>query len=105
MKYLNPILRDQAEKSLESAGLTIRGESNTANDFKQTNVDNEETRGFLHGRMSPTYTIAGVQELYQQLLLTKVYNYNRKPESQVTDEKCRLLRGFPGECAAHSIWL
>ena len=34
-------------------------------------------------------TIAGVQELYQQLLPTKVY-YNRKTKSQVTDEKCRL---------------
>ena len=36
----------------------------------------------------PTHTIAGVQELYQQLLPTKVY-YNRKTKSQVTDEKCR----------------
>ena len=38
---------------------------------------------------APTHTIAGVQELYQQLLLTKVY-YNRKTKSQVTEEKCRL---------------
>ena len=38
---------------------------------------------------APTHTIAGVQELYQQLLSTKVY-YNRKTKSQVTDEKCRL---------------
>ena len=30
-------------------------------------------------------TIAGVQELYQQLLPTKVY-YNRKTKSQVTEE-------------------
>ena len=37
----------------------------------------------------PTHTIAEVQELYQQLLPTKVY-YNRKTKSQVTDEKCRL---------------
>ena len=34
-------------------------------------------------------TIAGVQELYQELLPTKVY-YNRKTKSQVTEEKCRL---------------
>ena len=38
---------------------------------------------------APTHTIAGVQELYQQLLPTKVY-YNRKTKSPVTDEKCRL---------------
>ena len=36
-----------------------------------------------------THTIAIVQEVYQQLLPTKVY-YNRKTKSQVTDEKCRL---------------
>ena len=36
---------------------------------------------------APTHTIAGVQELYQQMLLTKVY-YNRKTKSQVTDKKC-----------------
>ena len=38
---------------------------------------------------APTYTITGVQELYQQLLPSKVY-YNRKTRSQVADEKCRL---------------
>ena len=38
---------------------------------------------------APTHTIAGVQELYQQLLPTKVY-YKRKTKSQVADEKCRL---------------
>ena len=38
---------------------------------------------------APTHTIAGVQELYQQLLPTKV-SYNRKTKSQVTDEKFRL---------------
>ena len=39
-------LRDQAariEKSLGSAGSTIREESNTANDLLQPNVDNQET--------------------------------------------------------------
>ena len=35
------------------------------------------------------HTIAEVQELYQQLLPTKVY-YNRKTKSPVTEEKCRL---------------
>ena len=33
--------------------------------------------------------IAGVQELYQQLLPTKVY-YNWKTKSEVSEEKCRL---------------
>ena len=38
---------------------------------------------------APTHTIVGLQELYQQLLPTKVY-HNRKTRSQVTDESCRL---------------
>jgi len=38
---------------------------------------------------APTHTIAGIQELYQQLLPTRIY-YHRKTKSQVTDESCRL---------------
>ncbi|CAH3014273.1 unnamed protein product [Porites evermanni] len=38
--------------------------------------------------------MAGVQELYQQLLPTKVY-YNGKTKSQVTDEKRRLYAEIP----------
>ena len=48
-----------------------------------------EKRWLSLWKNAPTHTIAGVQELYQQLLPTKVY-YNRKTKSQVTDKKCRL---------------
>ena len=51
--------------------------------------DDEEVKLNSLWKNAPTHTIAGVQELYQQLLPTKVY-YNRKTKSQVTDEKCRL---------------
>ena len=51
--------------------------------------DDEEVKLNSLWKNAPTHTIAGVQELYQQLLPTKVY-YNRKRKSQVTDEKCRL---------------
>ena len=44
---------------------------------------------FMEEYNAPVYTIAEVQELYQQLLPTKVY-YNRKTKSKVTDEKCHL---------------
>ena len=44
---------------------------------------------FMEEYNAPVHTIAGVQELYQQLLPTKVY-HNRKTKSKVTDEKCRL---------------
>ena len=43
---------------------------------------------FALWKNAPMHTIAGVQELYHQLLPTKVY-YNRETKSQVTDEKCR----------------
>ena len=51
--------------------------------------DDEEVKLNSLWKNAPTHTIAGVPELYQQLLPTKVY-YNRKTKSQVTDEKCRL---------------
>ena len=51
--------------------------------------DDEEVKLKSLWKNAPTHTIAGVQELFQQLLPTKVY-YNQKTKSQVTDEKCRL---------------
>ena len=45
--------------------------------------DDEEVKLNSLWKNAPTHTIAGVQELYQQLLPTKVY-YNRKAKSQVT---------------------
>ena len=51
--------------------------------------DDEEVKLNSLWKNAPTHTIAGVQELYQQLLPAKVY-YNRKTKSQITDEKCRL---------------
>ena len=52
-------LRDQAariEKSLGSAGATIREESNTANDLLQPNVDNQETKIWNRIIMNSTMT-------------------------------------------------
>ena len=51
--------------------------------------DDEEVKLNSLWKNAPTHTIAGVQELYQELLPAKVY-YNRKTKSQITDEKCRL---------------
>lgn len=51
----------------------------------------------------PTHTIAGVQELYQQLLPTRVY-YGRKMRSQVTEENSPMGK-VPGEHIPHPSWL
>ena len=60
------------------------------NRWDDEKVKLEECFAWLSSRKNaPTHTIAGVQELYQQLLPNRVY-YNRKTKSQVTGEKCRL---------------
>ena len=60
------------------------------NRWDDDNVQLEQCFAWLSSwKNAPTHSIAGVQELYQQLLPTKGY-YNRKTKSQVTDEKCRL---------------
>ena len=70
------------------------------NRWDDEKVKPEECFEWLSSRKNaPTHTIVGVQELYQQLLPTKVY-YNRKTKSQVTDEKCRLC-GYSLENVKH----
>ena len=60
------------------------------NRWDEEKVKMEEFFAWLSSwKNAPTHTIAYVQELYQQLLPTKVC-YNRKTKSQVTDEKCCL---------------
>ena len=38
----------------------------------------------------PTHTVVGLQELYQQLLLTKVYYHRKTGTNASRDERCRL---------------
>ena len=60
------------------------------NRWNDVKVKLEECFAWLSSwKNAPAHTIAAVQELYQQLLPTKVY-YNRITKSQVTDEKCCL---------------
>ena len=67
------------------------------NRWNDEKVKLEECFAWLSSwKNAPTHTIAGVQELCQQLLPTEVY-YNRK---QVTDGKCRLC-GASLENAQH----
>ena len=51
-------------------------------------------------KAAPTHVVAGVQELYQQLLPTKVF-YHRKTGTSVNgDERCRMC-GKATECVSH----
>ena len=64
------------------------------NRWNDAKVKLEECFAWLFSwKNAPTHTIAGVQELYQQLLPTKVYN-NRKTKSPVTDENAGYV-GIP----------
>ena len=51
-------------------------------------------------KTAPTHTIAGLQELYQQLLPTKVYHQKKTGTHKSQDVKCRM-RGKAAETHAH----
>ena len=53
-----------------------------------------------HWKMAPTHTVAGFQELYQQLLPTKVYYHRRTGMSGNADERCRMC-GKTSERVGH----
>ena len=58
-------------------------------------------RGFLSGRQHRhTRTVAGIEELYQQLLPTKVYNNRKTGTSSSGDQRCRLC-GNEAESVSH----
>ena len=51
-------------------------------------------------KTAPTHTIAGLQELYQQLLPTKVYHQEKTGTHKSQDVKCRMC-GKAAETQAH----
>ena len=53
-------------------------------------------------RLAPTNTIAGLFELYQQLVPTKLYNQNKTGTDTTSDAMCRMCHEFP-ESIAHVI--
>ena len=51
---------------------------------------------------APTHTIAGMMELYEQMLPTKVYSYHKIGTTPANDTTCRLC-GKGTESMAHVI--
>ena len=51
-------------------------------------------------KAAPSHTVAGIEELYQQLLPTKVYNNRKIGTSSSGDERCRLCGNDP-ESVSH----
>ena len=52
------------------------------------------------GRAAPTHTIAGIMELYEQLLPTKLYNSTKTKTTDDPDARCRMC-GKAQESVAH----
>ena len=71
------------------------------NRWNGKNLDREACFAWLHHwKMAPTHTVAGLQELHQQLLLTKVYYHKETGMSRNADERCRMC-GETTESVGH----
>ena len=59
------------------------------------NLDNDCFQWMTEWKTAPTHTIAGLQELYQQLLPTKVYHQSKTGINTTTDVTCRMYGKVP----------
>ena len=71
------------------------------NRWDDNNLDRDGCFAWLHHwKTAPTHTVAGLQELYQQLLPTKVYHHRKTGMSGNADERCRMC-GKTSESVGH----
>ena len=71
-----------------------------ANRWQDEQLDRSCFSLLCEWRTAPTYTIAALEELYQQLLPTKVYSTKKAKTSGDSDVRCRLC-GKGQESVAH----
>ena len=74
----------------------------TAARWEDQDLSLKECYTWLKGwKAAPTYTIAGIEELHQQLLPTKIYHQKKTGVNNTTDDiMCRMCGEKP-ECLAH----
>ena len=71
------------------------------NRWDGNNLDREGCFAWLHHwKTAPTHAVAGLRELYQQLLPTKVYHHRKTGKSGNGDERCRMC-GKTSESVGH----
>ena len=71
------------------------------NRWDDNNLEREGCFAWLqHWKTPPSYTVAGLQELYHQLLPTKVYHHRKTVMSGNADERCRMC-GKASESVGH----
>ena len=72
--------------------------------WRDEDVDEECFAWMSDWKTAPIKTVAGLQELYQQLLPTKLYASRKTKTHTGDDEKCRLCRKAR-ECRTHGVRL
>ena len=68
--------------------------------WEDEKLDGECFSWMTEWRAAPTHTIAGIMELYEQLLPTKLYNSRKTKTTDDPDARCRLC-GKAQESVAH----
>ena len=83
---------DTKEKKWQGKLMTVR--------WEDEKLDGECFSWMTEWRAAPTHTIAGIMELYEQLLPTKLYNSRKTKTTDDPDARCRLC-GKAQESVAH----
>ena len=83
---------DTKEKKWQGKLMTVR--------WEDEKLDGECFSWMTEWRAAPTHTIAGIMELYEQLLPTKLYNSRKTKTTDDPDDRCRL-GGKAQESVAH----
>ena len=71
-----------------------------ANQWNEEDQDTDCFAWMSEWKTAPTHTVAGIHELYQQLLATKIYSVRKIRTSTEQDVRCRLC-GKCQESVAH----
>ena len=79
---------DTKEKKLQGKLITVR--------WEDEKLDGEWFLWMTEWRAAPTHTIAGVMELYEQLLPTKLYNSRKTKTTDDPDARCRMCEKGQG---------
>ena len=73
---------DTKEKKWQGKLMTVR--------WEDEKLDGECFSWMTEWRAAPTHTIAGIMELYEQLLPTKLYNSRKTKTTDDPDMRCRM---------------
>ena len=76
-----------------------QGKPHTAS-WEDKDLEGESFEWMSHWKTAPMHTIAGISELYEQLLPTKLYTARKTKTNEESDVRCRMC-GKARESIAH----